>query len=269
MRWLLALSLLTCGVLAPRASAQPGAPAGPAPAVAAPAEPAARPAVDPKADAVLKAAGQALASAKGFTLHAHAMADQVTASGQKIQVARNQVVTVRRPDGLAADVAGDLDDLRFWYDGKRVTVYNKRTNSVGGTDAPPTIDAALDMLATRYGLALPLADLLFADPYKTLVGQVRSGQYVGLGYVLETRCHHLAFRQESVDWQIWIEEGDKPLVRKVVITYKDSPGHPQYTALLSKWDLSAQPADATFKVDVPADAKKVEFGPAHPGERKE
>lgn len=225
--------------------------------------------VDPKADAILKSAGQLLSSAKAFTLQTHTMADQVTASGQKIQVSRNQTIAVRRPDGMAADVAGDLEDLRFWYDGKQVTVYNKRTNSVGATDAPATIDATLDMLAGKYGLALPLADLLFSDPYKSLIGQVRSGQYVGTGFVLETRCHHLAFRQEAVDWQIWIQEGDKPLVRKIVITYKDSPGHPQFTALLSNWDLAAQPADSRFKPDLPADVKKVDFGPARPADKKD
>lgn len=249
MRWMMVLSIVACCASA--------------------GQPEIAPAVDPKADAILKAASNTLAGLKAFSFHAHAMADQVTASGQKVQVARNQVVTVRRPDGMSAEVAGDLEDLRFWYDGKQVTVYNKRTNSVGSTDAPATIDAALDMLASRYGLALPLADLLFSDPYKSLVGQVRSGQYVGIGWVLDTRCHHLAFRQAGVDWQVWIEEGDKPLVRKLVITYKESPGHPQYTALLSKWDLAAQPADTAFKPAVPADAKKVEFGPVTPTEKKD
>ena len=32
-----------------------------------------------------------------------------------------------------------------------------------------------------------------------------------------------------MDWQIWIEQGEKALPRKLVITYKDSPGYPQFT----------------------------------------
>jgi len=30
-----------------------------------------------------------------------------------------------------------------------------------------------------------------------------------------------------VDWQIWIEQGEKPVPRKVVITYKELPARPQ------------------------------------------
>ena len=56
--------------------------------------------------------------------------------------------------------------------------------------------------------------------------------------LLGKRCHHLAFAQEHVDWQVWIEDGAQPLVRKFVITYKDEPGAPQYTAIFFDWKLN-------------------------------
>jgi hypothetical protein len=40
---------------------------------------------------------------------------------------------------------------------------------------------------------------------------VQSGTYVGLHNVGKVKCHHLAFRQRMLDWQIWIEAGDQPL----------------------------------------------------------
>jgi hypothetical protein len=223
---------------------------------------AAAPAIDPKADAALKRMGEHLAAAKRFTLASHSMIDQTLDNGQKVQVARNQKVAVRRPDGITAVITGDTDDLQFWYDGKRVTMLNVRNNAYGVADAPATLDATFDMLAEKYGLVFPLVDLLFADPYKALIEKVRSGQHLGSGYVFDVKCHHLAFRQEGVDWQIWIEEGAKPLPRKVVITYKESAGHPQFTALLSDWNLSADVPDSQFTAKPPPDAKKVEFGPA-------
>jgi len=231
--------------------------------------PAPPPAIDPKADALLKQTGQLLADAKRFTFSAHNMLDQTLDSGQKVQVARNQKIAVRRPDGVAAVVAGDLDDLQFWYDGKQMTLLNVRSNSYGSVDAPANLDATFDMLAQKYGLAIPLADLLFADPYKTLIGNARSAQHLGMGYVLDVKCHHLAFRQDGVDWQIWIEDGPKPLPRKIVITYKESPGYPQFIALLSDWNLDADVADSQFTAKIPAGAKKVEFGPAAPSKVKE
>ena len=226
--------------------------------------PAPPPAVDPKADEALKRMGALLAAAKSFTFKSHSTVDQSLDNGQTVQVARNQRVAVRRPDRVAAVVDGDLEDLNFWYDGKRVTVLNRRTNSHSSTDAPPTIDATFDMLAEKFGLVIPLADLLFADPYKTLAAGARSGQYVGTGYVFETKCDHLAFRQAGVDWQVWIEQGDKPVPRKLVITYKESPARPQYTAYLSDWNLSADVKDEQFEAKVPDGAKKVDFGPVSP-----
>ena len=44
--------------------------------------------------------------------------------------------------------------------------------------------------------------------------EVLTGEYVGVTELSGVRCHHLAFRSGDVDWQIWIEDGDKPLPRK-------------------------------------------------------
>lgn len=217
--------------------------------------------IDAKADKVLKDMGAALASAKQISFDSHAIADQYTPDGQKVQYAKNQKVLLRRPDRLAVDVSGDVEDLQFRYDGKRVSLYNPKTNSWGAADVPASIDETLDTLAGKYGMALPLADLVFADPYKTLAENVRSGQYLGVGYVFETKCHHLAFRQAAIDWQIWVEEGNKPVPRKIVITFKESPGHPQYTAFLSNWNLGAEAAEKAFAFTPPAGAKQVEFAP--------
>jgi hypothetical protein len=223
--------------------------------------PAAPTMVDPKADDALKRMGALLAGAQSFTFSSHSTIDHVLDSGQTVQVARNQRVVVRRPNGVAAVVEGDLEDLSFSYDGKRVTVVNPRNNSYATTDAPATIDATFDMLAEKFGLVIPLADLLFADPYKTLIANARSGQHVGTGYVFGTKCDHLAFRQTGVDWQVWIEQGPRPVPRKVVITYKEAPARPQYTAYLSDWDLNAPAKDDSFAAKIPEGAKRVEFGP--------
>lgn len=223
--------------------------------------------IDPKADAALKRMGSLLSGAKTFSFKSHSTIDQSLDNGQAVQVARNQRVVVRRPDRLAAVIDADLEDLNYWYDGKRVTVLNRRDNAYSSIDAPPTIDATLDMLAKKYGLVVPLADLLFDDPYQSLMTSARAGVYIGTGYVFETKCDHLAFRQPGVDWQIWIEQGDKPVPRKVVITYKELPARPQYTSYLSDWNLNADVKDEQFVPKIPQDAKKVEFGPTPPPTR--
>lgn len=220
------------------------------------------PRIEPKADEILKQMGDLLKASKSLSFDAHAVADQLSPEGQKLQYAKNQKITLRRPDKLACDMTGDNDELKFRYDGQKVTLFNPRTNSYGSIEAPKTIEDTLDLLAQKFGVAIPLADLLFSDPYLCLTENVRSGQYLGIGYVFDAKCHHLAFRQSAVDWQIWIDAGEKPLPRKVVITFKESPGHLQYTAFLNNWNLAAESNDAAFTFTPPTDAKKVEFAPA-------
>jgi len=221
----------------------------------------AAPSIDPKADAVLKQMGKALSSAKSFTFDVHSYSDDVLPSGQMAQFARNEKISVRRPNHIAATLTGDREDLLFVYTGKQVDVHNKMAKTWSSVDAPDTIDATLDMLAMKYGLALPLADVVLSDPYKILEEHVRSGVDLGVGYVMETRCRHLAFRQDIVDWQIWIEEGAQPVPRKLVITYKDSPVRTQYVAFMSNWNLSADIPDSAFEFKEPAagETKKVDL----------
>ncbi len=217
------------------------------------------PRIDPSADALLKKMCALLADSKSFTVESHSTTEELLASGQKIQTARNQKVAVRRPNAIASSAQGDDDETQFVYDGKVATLLNVRANTFSQVQVPATIDETLDTLETKYGVEMPLADLLFSDPYKALAGNVRSGQDLGTSYVFDTKCHHLAFRQEFVDWQIWIDAGDKPLPLKIVITFKESPANLEFTAFLSKWDLAANIPDPRFTFTPPPSAKKVDL----------
>jgi hypothetical protein len=219
------------------------------------------PSIDPKADDLLKKMGKLLANAKSFSVESHAISDFVTPDLQRTQYAKNHKVILRRPDRLAADVVSDGGDLQLRYDGKTVTLYNPGSHSWGSIDAPKTIHETLDMLAEKYGMEIPLADLVFPDPYQVLMEHVRSAEYLGLGYVFDTKCHHLVFRGPSVDWEIWIQQGDQPLPLKMVLASTDVPGHPEFTAFLSNWNLSPDTPDSAFVFTPPPGAKQVEFAP--------
>lgn len=220
-----------------------------------------RPGVDPKADAILRKMSDTLAGAKQFTFESRDVSDQTSPSGQMIQVAKTVNVAVRRPDALAATVEGDQVSLRYVYDGKKIGIVNAREKCYAVQDVPGNLDGMFDTLALKYGITAPLSDLLFSDPYKAMTERVRSGEYLGVHDVLGTKCHHLAFRQEGIDWQIWIEDSEKSLPRKVVITHKDLPGYPQFMALLDKWNLDAQIPDETFAFAPPQDGKRVDLQP--------
>jgi hypothetical protein len=220
------------------------------------------PRVDPKADELLQRMGKTVGNASSFTFEANDMSDEMLPSGQKIQYSKTVSITVRRPDSIRADISGDLKDQQFIYSGSKLVIYNRRDNVFTKADVPTNIDAMFDFLETHFGITAPLSDLMFADPYQSLTEHVESGVDLGIHEVNGVKCHHLAFRQEGIDWQIWLEDTDQALPRKIVITYKDLAGEPQYVAFLDKWNLSAQIPDSTFTFTPPDGATQRDLAPA-------
>ena len=70
-------------------------------------------------------------------------------------------------------------------------------------------------------------------------------------------CEHLAFTQGNIDWQLWIEDGPRPVPRKFVITYKDEPDSPQFTAVFSNWDFTTELPDFLFTFEPPTGASRI------------
>jgi hypothetical protein len=95
--------------------------------------------------------------------------------------------------------------------------------------------------------------------------EVTSGFVVGKGVVDGVRCDHLAFRAPHVDWQLWIEEGDRPLVRKLVITTRDKLNAPQFTVVTKNWNLEPEFSAATFSFTPPSCPQEVQFVPKGAG----
>ena len=83
--------------------------------------------------------------------------------------------------------------------------------------------------------------------------------YVGEGLVRGVKCHHLAFDKDDIQWQIWIDAGEKPLIRKLLINQKKLPAEPQWTAYLTDWNFSPQLSDNLFAFTPPEKATKTKF----------
>jgi len=212
-----------------------------------------------KAREVVRAMSDFLAGKKKFSVQAHESIDEVDASGQKIQYANTRTMWVRRPDALRATSDGDLLQRKVWYDGKTLTIYDAVENAYMIKPVPGTIDAMIDFMAEEEGVVVPLADLAFSNFYDAVMEGVESGVYVGESRILGKACHHVAFTQEFVDWQVWIETGDRPLPKKLIITYKLLPGEPQFTAYFDKWDFSPRFGAKFFTFDAPKDAHEIPF----------
>ena len=217
------------------------------------------PVIEPRARQVLQQAGDFMKSAQQFTFKMETVREVVMETGQRIQYSAMHEVGVHKPDGVKVISDGDLGDFTLWYDGSNITVHNADRNIYSREEVPNTIDAAFDHMAKEKGITPPMVSLLYSDPIKRLKEKVSSGFYVGLNQVRGVPCHHLAFSSEDMDSQIWIAAGLSPVILKVVLTYKEQKGAPQFTAYLDSWELSPFLPDSLFKSVLPKNALLSDF----------
>ena len=82
-------------------------------------------------------------------------------------------------------------------------------------------------------------------------------KHIGHGVIDGVECEHLAFRNQDIDWQLWVRTGADPIPRKMVITSKAVGRRPQYTLTIRDWKTDVPVDAATFTFKAPAGAKKV------------
>ncbi len=225
------------------------------------------PKIEPQAERSLRQMSDFLKAQPRFSFHIDASFEALE-RGQKLQLSASTQVAVQRPDRLQVTVEGDTLQRQFWYDGASITLLDIDNNNYATAAIAGDLDTVLNHIQERYGLDLPAADFVMNDPYQVLTEKVISGFYVGLHKVQGVPCHHLAFSQPDIDWQIWIEEGDKPVPRKLVITYKQIKQVPQYTGLYSQWNFMPEFSANQFSFTPPEKAEKIDFLPKPPATAK-
>jgi hypothetical protein len=235
--------------------------AAPAPAQQPPAPAPPRAALEPAALDALKSMGAYLRSLKAFQVQAATTDEDVLDDGQKVQYDGRATILARMPDGLRAEVSNDRFDRMFFYDGRTFTLYGRRLNLFATIPAPATIGTLADQLDAEYSLTVPLVDLFRwgSDGWNTdgITGAVD----LGPASVAGTTCQQFAFRTDEVDWQIWIQKGDFPLPRKLVITTRTDEARPQHTAVFT-WDLAPSFSADAFSFDPPEGAGRVQLARA-------
>jgi hypothetical protein len=205
--------------------------------------------VAPEAEDLLKTAMSYLATQKRFSVDTRSTIEVVLDSGQKLQFDHAATLSVQRPDQV------------FTYDGKSLTLYNPGDNVFATVAAPGSIEEMMDFARKSLDIVAPAGDLIYRDAFEILMADTTAGFVVGKSVVEGVRCDHLAFRGPEVDWQVWIQEGDKPLPRKLVITTKDVAGMPQFAVVMTDWELAPSFTEAAFAFTPPPGAIAVEFIP--------
>jgi hypothetical protein len=122
--------------------------------------------------------------------------------------------------------------------------------------AKPTIREVLATAYEKFGIELPLGDLFRWGTPDDHRDNITSAVTVGYAKINGADTDQYAFRQGKIDWQVWIQRGDKPLPLKIVITDTSDNAMPEFGAVLH-WTTTASFNDATFAFNPPKDAKSI------------
>jgi hypothetical protein len=251
VRKILALSLLAMSLAAASAYAQTAPPGAAAPAANA---------VDPASVQALKDMGAFVQSLKRFQVATEVTGERVLADGQKLQHTATAKMDVQRPNKIRARMQSARSERQLIFDGKTVTLFTPAQKYYSTVEFTETIGDLIGKLEERYGVEIPLADLfLFGTPAAPL-DKFESAMNAGQDFVDGELCDHYAFRKGSIDWQIWIAAGSKPLPRKMVIINRSDEARPQSVTLID-WNLKPTFKDSVFKFTPPKGATKVDIVP--------
>ena len=186
--------------------------------------------------------------------------DAVTNDGQRIQLDGTTTYKVRKP-GFVIDYASDIKSRRFIYDGKNFTVYSPKLGFYASAPAPGTNKEVLDTIYSKFGIALPLEDLFrwgSDGANAARIQALRSAYKVGTVTLDGVPTDHFAFREDDVDWEVWIQQGDQPLPRKLVIIDRNDPAKPGFSTRL-QWQVNPAFTDADFAFVPDANAKRIQL----------
>jgi hypothetical protein len=222
--------------------------------------------IDPAAMDALQRMGVYLRALHAFQVEVTTTDEDVLDDGQKIQYGGVTNILAKLPDRLRAETVDDRHERSYLYDGRTFTLFAQRLNLYATVTAPPTIGQLADRLDEDYDVSVPVIDLFRWGTPAWTPDAIVAALDVGPGVVAGTTCEQYAFRQDDIDWQIWIQLGDHPLPRKLVITTKADEARPEHTSVFM-WNLAPSFNDAAFAFDPPAGALRVILaGLSNPGQ---
>jgi hypothetical protein len=212
--------------------------------------------VDPDAVEALKTMSAYLKTLKSFQVIDEVTEDDVLENGQIVQRTSKVDLLAAKPNRLRVEVTSDDRHRLYLYDGTNFSVWARLVNYYATVPAPPTIGQLIDQVDDKYGIELPLIDIFTWAGGDDDVKKIKGAEDIGPSTVEGVTCEHYVFHQERVDWQIWIQLGEFPLPRKLVIRTLTDDARPQHSDTLT-WNLAPSFNDGAFVFHPPSDAKRI------------
>lgn len=215
---------------------------------------------DERAAARFDAMVNALVKATRLKTTLDASWDVVQPTGEKIEFGETRVITVRRPDRLRVETTRrDGRQRVFLFDGTQLAVSDPDLKVYATEPQPGTLDAALDHLTEDLHMRMPLHELFAADLAKKVAPVRATARWVDADTIAGVATDHVLLRSDGTDLQVWIPKEGDALPRRIVITYRQEEGQPQFRASFTEWSLSPDVPDELFAFTPAEGAEKIPF----------
>ena len=219
------------------------------------------PAFSGKASEILTRSTDFISAAPAFALVGESGNEVLQQDGQLLEFGAHFTLTIQRPSqaNLRVD-SRDGAGASVILDGKAISVFSvvEKVFYYDTTSQPDDINTSLDFLAMELGVPRELRFFLSKDLTASL-SRVKSGYYVGESIIDGVICDHLALRNEELDVQVWIAQGNEPVPRRIVITHKELQGQPRVWVQFAEWDFSPEFTERIFTLSPPDDAERFRF----------
>lgn len=214
---------------------------------------------EPTAEEIIAAATNLLERLPQFSFEADITEDVLTDGDVLIQTAHHMTYAAKRPNKLYYRIEGDDINKEWHYDGKTVTVYDLEQKFYASTAFPSTIDEALNKARDEYNIRMSIIGMARSNLYAVLTEKTKDVRVIGVSRVNGHDCYQLLLERERVNIQLWIQTGKTNLLRKMLITYKQDPGSPQWSAVFTHWNTNPGLADSRFDFKPPQGSVPVKF----------
>ena len=214
---------------------------------------------DSKALDVLNKMAAYTASLDQFQIKGEVFGDARLDAGLIVSNPSEVTITIDRPGSMFIQTFDGVNTGSIYIHKGQLTLFNTESSFYAQARVPEDIEAAMQFAIEEFGLEIPLAELMFANSALSLLTDQDTVLYLtDKSRIRGVDCHHLAIRGAEIDLQLWVEEGDRPVPRKIMMTMKWEGGSPRNAALMEFSKVDGLDAKI-FEFKAPEGANEINF----------
>ncbi len=218
------------------------------------------PGLDPKALEVAGRAGDFLRAQSSFSFAVVTSYESVQDDGAKFEFGSTRRYLVRRPDRARVEVE-ERGGIRrtLLYDGSTITMLDSTNDVYAQVRRGGDLDSTIDFVRDDLDAPVPLGELLRNNPRAEFESGLEEAVLIGSETIDGQKADHLFLRNPDTDIELWIAQGERPVLVRITIEYRRAEGRPEFRARFSDWNFQAETPDAAFAFTPPQGAVPVPF----------